>query len=237
MDCFRKAFVTLAVALAALCASAQDFGQNRYKITAEGIYGYNNSWQHHGGADLKFFLPISRYIHMEAGVEALSSKVIGTFATLRPVIPVGSGEITMDLSVAFRPYVAYSDFDFTAAISVGYRRDYISVQAGLFNRRMGVFGGSENGGLGNREPYIALYKVRACVRPSTSSWNIGGGITNFNGSVYERFWQPMFFMDANCEIVPHLDFVASAYIKPSGIFHQVVSFNEITVRAGLAYKF
>lgn len=237
MDCFRKVLAFLAAALIAVSASAQEFGQRSYLIGAEGVYGYNNSWKNFGGADIKAFMPIGRFFHMEAGVEALSPKVFSSFATLRPVIPVGRGEIFLDFSLCFRPYAVYSDFDLAAATSIGYRRDYISVQLGIFNHWMGVFGGSENGALANREPNMAMYRVRACVRPFASAWNIGGGFSNFNDFVYERFWQPMFFLDGYWQFTPHLRLNASAYLKPSGIFHQVVSPNEITVRAGLAYTF
>lgn len=237
MDCFRKTALTFALLTIAMCAHAQEFRQNSYSISLEGVYGYNNSWKSHGGADIKAFMPIGKYFHMEAGLEALSPKVFSSFALLRPVIPVGSGEIFLDFSLCFRPYAVYSDFDLAAATSIGYRRDYISVQIGAFNHWMGVFGGSEDGALSNREPYIIMYKVRACVRPSTSPWNIGGGLCNFNSFVYERFWQPMFFIDGYWQFAPHLRLNASAYLKPSGVFHQVVSFNEITVRAGLAYTF
>lgn len=244
MKITKIAAITALLLGSALISHAQEFGQSRYSIAAEGVYGYNGSWQHHGGADIKAFLPVHKNVQLEAGAEVLSPKEISTFATIRPVLPVGHGELFMDLSMNFRPYLLYSDYDLNAGASFGYRQDYISAQVGVSGHWMGILHNAGNNGTPNNntnatltEPWMVMYRIRACVRPHTSSWNIGGGLCNYNEFVWERFWQPLFFVDAHCDIAKHLRVQASAYIKPAGIFHQVATFNEITVRAGLTYIF
>lgn len=215
-------------------AGAQEFGQRRYSVEVNGIYGYNGTWQHHGGAGVRAFLPVHKFVHMEAGVEALSTNAYGSYVTLRPVFAVGTGEIFADATLNFRPFACYGDYDLTAAVSVGYRRDYVSVQLGLFDKWMGTMGTDKSTVL---EPYCMMYRVRACVRPGQSRWNIGGGVTNFTGYEFERMWQPIFFVDAHYDVLEHLRVQASVFIKPAGIFHQVASFESAKVKAGLTYIF
>lgn len=234
MDCFKKAALVLALMLAGISAYAQEYGRKDYAISVEGVYGYNSTWKHHGGANLKVFLPVHRNIHLKTGLEYLSPKVMSAFVTLRPVVKIGSGEIFGDASLSFRPYFLYSSCDLTCALTAGYRRDHFSGALGVSKRWMGE---SANGKWQSAEAVMVMYNVRACLRPSSSPWNLGAGICNYNDFVYERFWQPMVFIDGECSVAPHLRFTASAYIKPAGIFHQVATFYELTIRAGLAYIF
>ncbi len=221
------AFLAFAFSTGAL---AGQYGSGRYEISVSGIYGYNNSWCSYGGGSIDGFLPVCRYFEADAGIMELSSGVFSCCATARPKLQLPVGELFLDGTVFYRFLYDCSISESVAAVSFGYRMDYVSAQAGIFSRRMTS---TEH----ITEPVNLLYRLSLSVRPASSNWNIGGGGTNCSLYEYEREWQPSFFLDGYYGMSPHLRVNAEIYMKPAGMMHLLASFYGIRCSAGLSYIF
>ena len=79
----KKQLLLSALVLAfALSASAKP-----YSVTVLGEYGYNTTWEHFGGGEVRANLPFNDYFEMDLAVEGLSSQ---SKASLRASIPAVS---------------------------------------------------------------------------------------------------------------------------------------------------
>lgn len=238
MDYSKKVFICLALLTVCLGATAQEFGDSRYAVGAKLSYGYNTTWGHHAGEGVNAFLPLHKNISVIAELQHLTSGVISGTVTARPQFKVGSGEIFCDLSLHFRPFLAYSNLDFLYAASLGYRRDYLSVQLGAYNKTT-FYTGADKAQQKNKvsENFMAIYNVRLFVRPSGSNWNLAAGVTNYTPYGYERPHFINFLAEAFYRFNNHWEINAQLFYKPAGIFHQVVSAYGISTNAGFKYIF
>lgn len=233
-----KKFIFILSFLFSLPLCARDFGDDRYSVSAYGVYGYNGTWKNFGGADIKGFMPVNFHYEMDASFEILSSGVFSASVTARPKFPLSVGELFVDGSLFYRNLYKYRASEFVSAVSVGYRMDYVSAQVGLFSRTMiNNDRASQDNEAYVGEPFNLLYRVSFKVRPAFCVWNVGGGITDYNDFEYERMWEPLFFIDGHYDINDNLRLLAEVYVKPTGMFHLVASFYGITVKAGLSYRF
>lgn len=217
--------------------AAQTYGSDRYNVSAYANYGYNTSWKNYGGLDVRGFLPLAKHFEMIANAEILTSGVFSASVTARPKFKLPVGEIFIDGTVNARSLFKYSTAELVLAASAGYRMDYISVQAGLFYRGIFDTGKSSGGSYVGEKPVNAVYRVAFNVRPISSRWNVGGGITNFDEYEYERMWQPMFFIDGHYDLNDRLTVLSCIKVKQAGMFHQIVSFYGIDVKCGVSYRF
>ena len=124
------------------------------------------------------------------------------------------------------------------AVSAGYRWDYLGIQVGFANRQLIDNELQWNSNSDNvAEPFDAIYKAWFKVRPASSVWNLGAGLTNFSPYEYERMWQPMVFIDAHWDVADHFRLLAEVYLKQSGSFHLTAGSYGVIARLGLEYRF
>ena len=223
--------------LAGTTLSARTNDSSGSSVTVLGNYGYNNTWRNYGGLDIRGFVPFGKHFELKADAEVLTAGIFSGSVTFTPKFPLSVGELFLDGTLNYRNLFKYKSAEFVTAASFGYRMDFVSVQAGLFYR--GIFNTDRNaeGPYVGEKPVDMVYRVSFNVRPSTSRWNAGGGITNYNEYEYERMWQPMFFIDGRYDLSDSLSLLATVQVKQSGMFHQIVSFYGIDTKVGLRYEF
>lgn len=238
------------IALLALCSISAIAQQRPYSITLLGEYGYNKTWEHFGGAELRAFMPFNEHVETTFAFEGLSSNMYTLSGTIRPKFPLPVGEMFVDASVLYSAVQRNRIHDFAGALSLGYRMDYVDFQVGCFSRSMVPYNRmwpSEDEIM--TEPFNLLYRLSFNVRPLCENWNLFFGMTNFTELEFERMWQPIFFMKAYYEIKPknnfqydyhaadHFRILAEIYCKPAGMFHLDASFYGIKAKVGVMYKF
>ena len=221
------AFLTFVVCTVAW---AGQYGRSRYEISVSGICGYNTTWRSYGGGSIDGFMPVCRYFEADAGIMELSPGTFSCCATARPKLQLSVGELFLDAAVFCRSIYCYSVSESVAAASMGYRMNHVSVQAGIFSRKMTSMERIT-------EPVSFLYRLSLSVRPASSSWNIEGGGANYSLYEYEREWQPSFFLNGYYGISPHLRVNAGINVKPAGMMHLLASFYGVRCSAGLSYIF
>ena len=221
-----------------------------YSLSVLGTYGYNTTWGHFGGGELKAFMPVNQNVEVEAAAEALSSDVYTVSATVRPKFPLPVGEMYVDASILYSNINRNRTHDFVGALSLGYKMDYVNVQVGCFTQTFAGYGrtwNSEDDYV--TDPFNILYRISVNVRPLCERWNIYFGMTDFTELQYERMWQPLFFLGAYYDFPPasnfeyeynaasHFRLLAEVICKPTGMFHLDASFYGAKVKLGFAYKF
>lgn len=237
MDSFRKiaAAIMLAAIASAFNCKAQTFMDRHWTVGANAVYGYNCTQQHYGGANIQATLPIHKYFQMEASLQALSNSSVATSVTARPVLPVGSSEFYLDATLLCNPYTRQQSMILSSAFLLGYRHDYVNVQLGIANNWL--YDTAPKAGKAVFEPALLQYRLELCARPSSSPWNIGGGITNFSQYKFERVWQPSLFAEAYADISRHLRFNTIVYLMPDGAVSLTTSSYSVICSAGLSYMF
>ena len=171
-------------------------------------------------------------------MEVLGAGSFVSSLTATPVFPLRTGELFIDGTAHFRSLYSDRVSEFVSAASFGYRMDWFSVQAGLFSRTIIDMDRKIHDNANFvPEPFNLLYKVTFHIRPSSSVWNAGGGVSNYSDYEYERMWQPLFFIDGYYRISESLNLKAEVTVKPTGMFHLVASFYGIRSSLGLSYAF
>lgn len=206
--------------------------QDRTTISLEGVYGYNKTWENHGGVDLNLNVPILKYFEIGAAMEYLSPKVFSATAILRPQIQVEKGNFFIDCTFQFHGYDAYKTNEYVFAGAAGYKRPYFKVMLGAFGRTMQDRG---QGGECINEAVNVLYHASFTVRAESSKWNVGAAVANFSQYEFERMWYPVFFINGHYDFMEHMGLIAEVQCKTAGMFHMANTFYGITVRAGLKF--
>lgn len=224
-----------------------------YSVTILGEYGYNTTWEHFGGAEVRANLPINDYFELDVAAEALSSRVFTGSVTARPTFPLPVGELFLDGTMLYKNIHRNRVADFVMAASLGYRMDYVSVQLGTFCQ---IFGDLDYDyhmlGTYSVDPFNVLYRVQVNTRPYKSPWNIYFGASDYTELEYERHWQPIFFLGAHYDLpfynvfsksdnlrgnTRNIRLLAEVYCKPTGMFHLDASFYGIKAKVGVAMRF
>ena len=227
-----------AIILSSLLAASALTAQEKPSLSVTGMYGWNETWQSHGGTDLKGEFPINPHFEACAAAEFITPGIFSVGATARPKFPLKTGELFLDGTLHFRNLAPYGIADFDIAASFGYRMDYVSVQAGIISHYTIDTERDNNGTSENvSEPINLLYKVYFNVRPSTSRWNAGAGVANYTDYEYERTWEPMYFIHAHYDFDSRLSLLFRTDLKPAGAFHLNAQFWGVAVRAGIKYTF
>lgn len=213
----------------------------RYSISLLGMYGYNHTWSHYGGFDLKGHIPICRFFEADAAFEYNSGGVCALTAVARPMFPLPVGELFLDGAIHSRFFLSPYDMAWlTMAASIGYRMDYVSFQFGIMNNSLIDISKGASGATDIvAEPVNFLYRIAVNVRPyNYTRWNITLGTANYTDYEYERTWESILFIHSyynirfsRCIALLDVDF------KPSGAFHLNAQFWGVMVRAGFKYYF
>ena len=240
----------MAAALSVAIVISSRAADKPYSLSVLGTYGYNTTWQHYGGGELKAYMPLNPNVELEAAFEGGSSNVYTLSATLRPKFALPVGEMFVDASVLYRAVQRDGIHNGVGALSLGYRMDYVSVQVGCYSQLWAEYGRTWN----SENEYVidaldVLYRVSVNVRPLCERWNIYFGFSDYTETEYERMWQPIFFLGAYYDFPPtsnfeyeynaasHFRLLAEVMCKPTGMFHLTASFYGAKVKVGFAYKF
>lgn len=228
----RKA-LTLTIMLALLGAGSS-FAKDASYVTFGGVYGYNYTWESHGGVDISCNFPVIKYFELGGSLEYLSPKVVDATAVLRPQYPLGKGKFFIDAMFQYRGFFHYKTNEYVFAGAAGYKRPYFKVMLGAFGRTM-----QDCGTHGDfvAETVNLMYHASFTVRPESSRWNVGGAVANFNLYEFERMWYPMFFINGHYDFDGHFGIIAEVQYKPAGMFHLTNQFYGITVRVGAKLSF
>lgn len=213
--------------------------RNRYSVSLLGMYGYNHTWSHYGGFDLKGHIPISRYFEADAAFEYNSGGVCALTAVARPMFPLPVGELFLDGAIHSRFFLSPYDMAWlTMAASIGYRMDYVSFQFGIMNNSLIDISKGASGATDIvAEPVNFLYRIAVNVRPYRSIWNITLGAANYTDYEYERTWESILFIHSHYTFRNHYSALLDVDFKPSGAFHLNAQFWGVMVRAGFKYYF
>lgn len=201
-------------------------------------YGYNYTYKSYANIDVKAEFNINNNFELDAAVEGCTANTYTIGTNLRPKFALPVGEMYVETKLIYCAVVRNKIHDFNAALSLGYRMDYVNVQIGMFGHLMSEFKRnwhSEDEIL--TEPLSMIYNVEAFVRPQKSIWNLSFRISNFDDYQIERFWQPMFFIGGRYNIKEQLQLLADISFKPAGMFHLDATFYGMEACVGVGWTF
>lgn len=231
-------FLLLAIGGMAVAGGRPGFGERRYSLMGMAEYSYNRTWGHHGNFDVQALMPINKYFEMEAKLQFSTANVHTGVVQIRPKFELPIGEMFIETDVMFKAVARNRINDFTAALGVGYRMDYVSVMLGLFSRVMDNW--DRNWHTEETyvvEPFNFLYRVEVFCRPQDNPWNLSFMISNVDDYQMERTWQPLFMAGAWYDVTNNWRLNFGVQCKPTGMFHLDASFYGATARAGFSYRF
>ncbi|MBR3648096.1 MAG: hypothetical protein IKN59_06895 [Paludibacteraceae bacterium] len=243
----------LIITLLALMVSMGVSAKKPYNVTVLGEYGYNTTWLHFGGAEVRANLPFNDYFELDVAGESLSSNVHTFSVTARPTFDLPVGQLFIDGTVFYSGILRNRVADFAMAASLGYRMDYVSVQLGTFCHVMGDLDYDYHSlSTYSVDPFNVLYRLQVNTRPYKSPWNIYLGAADYTELEYERHWQPIFFLGAHYDLpfynifrksdnlkgnTRNIRLLAEVYCKPTGMFHLAASFYGIKAKVGMSLRF
>lgn len=231
--------ITTALLLSCAVATAQvrEYGRDRYEINLAALYRYDTSSSHHGGIEVEGFLPVHKYFEADihAGWNGPGTMHGALYA--RPKLPLPCGELFLDAALQYRSIFNYQTSELVTICTVGYRMDYVNARFGILGRTAFSKGEESRRRSKLTEPVCLAYRVSFSVRPQSSRWNAGGGVTNITPYECERTWQPLFFINGWYSISDRLRLNAQLTIKPTGMFHSAASFYGARATLGVSYSF
>ena len=214
------------------------FGERRYTVSSLLEYSYNTTWSHHANFDIQGLMPFNPYFEMEARVQFSTANVHTTALQFRPKFELPVGEMFLETDLYYRAVARSQMNDFTAAIAVGYRMDYVSVTLGVFSRIMDDWNRDwHSNDTYVVEPFNLLYRLEVFGRPQANPWNLSFMFSNVDDYQMERMWQPLFGIGAYYDVTDNWRLNFGVQCKPNGMFHLDATFYGITARAGFSYRF
>lgn len=235
----KKSILIFSTWLVALGAMAQvQPGDEQYAVSLHVGYGHNLTYGSHANFDIDAYLPINKHFDMQASVRTSTANFYTAGVQLRPKFVLPVGELYLEDRLMLR-FVSRDSFrDFVHALSVGYMMQYVNVQVGMANRIITPLPYTKRSGDEMiLEPFDAVYRVEAFVRPQTSSWNISLCLSNMDNYQVERMWQPMFYLGGWYDINEHWRVRLSGKMKLAGMFHLNAHYYGAELRAGAEYRF
>ena len=206
-------------------------------VMAQGLVGYNNTFNWYGGLDLKGVLHADN-VDFTMNFEALTKNVYSIGLAFCPSFQLcKNGYLFFDGTLFSRIYGISSNYEFIYAGSVGFRMRHFSVQAGLFSRTIDTWGRDWHSLYSPvTEPFNLLYKVKISVMGFDNPWDVYFVCANYNDYEYERMWEPMFSLGGRWDFKDRWSAVAEGMLKPAGQFHGTIKFYEATIRAGVSFR-
>ena len=214
------------------------FGEERYSLSLMAEYGYNRTWGHMGNVDIFAHMPVVKNLQLDARMQYQSANVFTGAVVVRPTIDLPVGQLFAETEVLYKGVFRNRIHDFNAALSVGWRFDYVAVQIGGFMRVMDSWDCSwHSEDTYEVEPFNLLYRLEVFARPQTNNWNISVALSNKDDWQMERMWQPMFFLHSRYDIDEHWRVHLDGQMKITGMFHLNATFYAAYLRAGFSYRF
>ena len=235
----KKIIFVLGSLLIAIGATAQvQHGESQYAVSLHVGYAHNLTYGSYANFDLDAYLPINPHFDMQASVRTSTADFTTMGVQLRPKFSLPVGDLYLEDRLMLRFMARDSFRDFVHALSVGYKMQYVNVQVGMSNRiitPLPYVNHSEDAMV--LEPFDAVYRVEAFVRPQTSPWNISLCISNMDNYQVERMWQPMFYLGGWYDVNEHWRVRLSGKCKLAGMFHLNAHYYGAEIRAGVEYRF
>lgn len=214
------------------------FGEEKYSLSLMAEYGYNRTWEHMGNVDVFAHMPVVKNVQIDARVQYCSANVLTGAIVLRPTFDLPVGQLFAETEVLYKGVLCNRMSDFCAALSVGWRFDYVSVQIGGFTRVMDSWDRDwHSEDKYETEPFNLLYRLEIFCRPQTNNWNISVGLSNKEDWQMERMWQPMILLGSRYDINEHWRVHLDGQMKITGMFHLNATFYAAYLRAGFSYRF
>ena len=235
----RKIVFTLCACWLAVAAIAQvQPGDTTYSVSLHTGYAHNLTYGSYANFDLDAYMPINKHFDMQANIRTSSANVHTMGVQLRPKFCLPKGELYLEDRLMMRWAKRDNYCDFAHAISVGYMMQYVNVQVGMANRIIMPLPYEQHSNDAMiLEPFDAVYRVEAFVRPQTASWNISLCLSNMDNYQIERMWAPMFYLGSWYDINPHWRIRLSGKMKLAGMFHLNAHYYGAELRAGAEYRF
>jgi hypothetical protein len=235
----KKLLTILCVLLVALGAVAQvQPGDNSYSISLHTGYGHNLTYGSYANFDLDAYMPINQHFDMQASVRTSTADFYTMGVQLRPKFMLPVGELYLEDRMMLNLVSRDDYFDFVHTFSLGYKMQYVNVQVGMSNRIITPLPYQKHTSDAMiLEPFEAVYRVEAFVRPQTSPWNISLCLSNMDNYQIERMWQPMFYLGGWYDINQHWRVRLSGKYKLAGMFHLNAHYYGAELRAGAEYRF
>lgn len=209
-----------------------------YSISLQAGYANNLTYGSYANFNIDAYLPINQYFEAEANIRTSTANFYTLGLQIRPKIALPVGELFLEDRLLGRIVARDYVNEFTHAISLGYRMQYVSVQLGLFSRTivpMPYEKNSDNSYIA--EPFNLLYRVEAFVRPETSCWNISIAISNVDNYMMERAWTPMLYLGGWYDVNDNWRLRLEGKYKNAGMFHMNAHYYEAEVNVGAEYRF
>ena len=235
----RKIVFTLCACWLAVAAIAQvQPGDTTYTVALHTGYGHNLTYSSYANFDLDAYMPINKHFDMQANIRTSTANVHTMGVQLRPKFGLSKGELYIEDRLMMRWAKRDNYCDFVHAISLGYMMPYVNVQVGMANRIiMPLPYEHHSNDAMILEPFDAVYRVEAFVRPQTASWNISLCLSNMDNYQIERMWAPMFYLGSWYDINSHWRIRLSGKMKLAGMFHLNAHYYGAELRAGAEYRF
>ena len=237
----KKIFLIFALCSLFLASTAMaqvQPGDTTYSVSLHAGYGHNLTYGSMANFDIDAYLPINKHFDMQASVRTSTANFYTAGVQIRPKFVLPVGELYLEDRLMMRWVNRDSFRDFVHAFSVGYKMQYVNVQVGMSNRiitPLPYTKRSEDEMI--LEPFDAVYRVEAFVRPQTSPWNISLCLSNMDNYQVERMWQPMFYLGGWYDINEHWRVRLSGKMKLAGMFHLNAHYYGAELRAGAEYRF
>ena len=206
-------------------------------VAAQGLVGYNTTYNWYEGLDLKGVLHIDN-TDFTLNIEALTEKTFSLGLTGSQAFRVcDNGYVFVDGTIHTRVFPQYDVYEVVYAGSVGYKMRHFSVQMGMFSRTIDMISRSWHS-LDSpvTEPFNLLYKFKYSIMGFDNKWDINLTLANYNDYEYERMWEPMFSMGGRWDFKDRWSAVAEGTLKPAGQFHGTIKFYDAVLRVGVMYK-
>ena len=238
LSVFTFPFLLFFLLLAPAALAQVQPGDTTYSVSLHAGYGHNLTYGSMANFDIDAYLPINKHFDMQANIRTSTANVHTLGVQLRPKFALPVGELYVEDRLMMRFAQRDNYHDFVHAISLGYMMQYVNVQVGMSNRiitPLPYTNHSEDAMI--LEPFDAVYRVEAFVRPQSAAWNISLCVSNMDNYQIERMWQPMFYLGGWYDVNEHWRVRLSGKMKLAGMFHLNAHYYGAELRAGAEYRF
>ena len=233
----KTKILILILALFAL-SSYRLMASSPYSVSLHAGYGHNLTYGSMANFDVDAYMPVSQYFETQASLRLSTANTYAVGVQLRPKFALPVGKMYLEDRLLMNIIKRYNFSDFVQTLSVGYRMQYVNVQVGMSMRVMIPMPYDQSRGDELIcEPFDAVYRVEAFVRPETSPWNISLCVSNVDNYQIERMWQPMFYLGGWYDITDHWRVRVAGKMKLAGMFHLNAHYYASEVRVGAEYRF
>lgn len=205
------------------------YNKGHYALAAGVGYDYNTST---GGSNSFYagaLLPFNNMWELEGGVQMSRSNIYDVAGIMRQRLAIPVGEVFLEERFLDRIVRRSRINDMCLGFMLGYRMDYISLQAGIQHRRMMYMPRKGEPRSRMVESAGVSYRLEAFARPQTNPWNISVSISTLRPFSSERFWTPCIGLNGRFKVARTAMLTAGVCYEKAGRFHLSSEFYSISV--------